>query len=342
MRKLLIFLLLLCVVVQSVFAAGFTAPAVPEAGAKLMPQERETFLDGILGLLKAVIPRIRPDLAEAMRIGAGILAAVLMVAVLQTASDSVKNMSELAGVVCISAMLLKSTDSLIRLGVDTIWELTEYEKLLLPVLTSAIAAQGGVSTATALYTATALFNSILGKLFCNVLLPLLYLYLALAIAAGALGDAMLGKMKDVFKKAVFWTIKMLLTLFTGFLGLTHVISGTTDAAALKATRAAISAVVPVVGKIMSNASEAVLIGAQLAKNSVGIYGIYAILAVFLGPFVQIGVHYLVIRLTAFLCALFGPKRVTGLVDDVSSAMSILLAATGAMCLLLRKHRPQVL
>lgn len=334
MRRIVLLFLFLALLAQPVFAAELKAPEVPDAGAKLMPENRETFLDGLLELLRRVLPMIRPDLAEALKICGGIFCAVLLLSIVQTASGSVKTVSELAGVVCISAMVLNSTDSLIRLAADTIQELTEYEKLLLPVLTSAMAAQGGVSTATALYTGTALFNTVLGKIFCTFLLPLIYLYLALAIASGTFEEPILDKTKEAFKKTVFWTIKTLLTVFTGFLGMTGVISGATDAAALKATKATISIVVPVVGKIMSDASEAVLIGAALAKNAMGIYGIYAILAVFLGPFVRIGVHYLLFKLTALICFIFGSKRVTGLIEDISAAMSILLAATGAMCFLL--------
>lgn len=334
MRRILLFFLCLLMLVQPVFAAGLEAPEVPDAGAKLMPENRETFLEGLIELLQKVLPMVRPDLAEALKTCGGILCVVLLVAILQTACGSIKSVSEISGVVCISAMVLGSADSLIRLAVDTIQQLTEYEKLLLPVLTSAIAAQGGVSTATALYAGTALFNTVLGKIFCNYLLPLVYLYLALAIAGGTFEEPLLGKTKEAFRKAVFWAIKTLLTFFTGFLGITGVVSGTTDAAALKATKATISAVVPVVGKIMADASEAVLVGAALAKNAMGIYGIYAILAVFLGPFVRIGVHYLLFKLTALICFVFGSKRVTGLIDDISAVMSILLAATGAMCLLL--------
>lgn len=332
--KLLFLLFLSFLMVMPVSAVDIAPPQVPEAGSKLMPGNRETFLDGLTEMVMDLLPLIRPDIAEAVKICAGIIASVLFVSVLQTASDGIKRISELSGILCIAVLVLRSTHSLIRLGSETIQELTEYEKLLLPVLTSAVAAQGGISTATALYTGTALFNMLLSSILSNFLLPLIYLFQVLSICGNAFEEQMLGRIKDSFKKAVFWVIKTILTIFTGFLGITGVVSGTTDAAALKMTRAAISTVVPVVGKIMSDASEAVLISAAMAKNAVGIYGIYAILAVFLGPFVRIGIHYIIFRLTAEISFVIGTKRISAFVEDTSTVMSLILAATGSMCLLL--------
>ena len=115
--------------------------------------------------------------------------------------------------------------------------------------------------------------------------------------------------------------------------ITGVVSGTTDAAALTAAKVTISSFVPVVGGILSDASEAVLVSASLAKNAAGIYGILALIAVFLSPFLKIGIQYLMLKLTSGLCSIFGPKRMTELMGDFSTAMGLLLSMTGAACLL---------
>ena len=118
------------------------------------------------------------------------------------------------------------------------------------------------------------------------------------------------------------------------MSITGVVSGATDTAALKAAKLTISSVVPVVGGIMSDASEAVLVSAGLLKNSAGIYGILAIIAICLDPFIRIAAHYLLLKATAAVCVVFGSKKVTGLVDDFAVAMGLLLAMTGAVCLML--------
>ena len=223
---------------------------------------------------------------------------------------------------------------MIRLGSNTIQELSSYGKLLLPVMTAALAAQGGVTSSTALYVGTTIFDTLLSSLIARLLTPMIYLFLALGVAVSALGDETLKKMQDLVKGIVTWSLKTILIVFTAYMGITGVVSGTTDAVALKATKLTISTVVPVVGCILSDASEAVLVSVGTMKNAAGIYGILAAAAIFLEPFLKIGVHYLVLKVTGAVCTIFDPKGLGGLVDVFSSAMGLILAMTGASCLLL--------
>ena len=92
--------------------------------------------------------------------------------------------------------------------------------------------------------------------------------------------------------------------------------------------------VPVVGGILSDASEAVLVSAGLVKNAVGIYGVLVIIALWIRPFIQIGMQYLLLKLTAGICGMFGTKAPVKLISCFSGAMGMLLAMTGAVSLLL--------
>lgn len=330
MRLLAVFLCI-SMLAFPVSALEIEAPRVPEAGREWMPEKEDSLLDGMLELLQKGIVSIRPDLREASRVSLGILAAVLMVSVVQSVSSGVKNPSEMAGTVAIAAMLLLSTNSMIRLATDTILEIGEYGKLLLPVMTAALAAQGGISGSAALYTGTALFSALLQSVISRLLVPGIYLYLALSAGNSATGENLLKKAAQWMKDFLSWTLKVLLILFTTYLGLTGVVSGTTDAAALKAAKVTMSSLIPVVGSVLSDASEAVLVSAGLMKNAAGIYGILATLALFLHPFLKIGVHYLILKVTAAVCAVFGSSRVTGMVESFTGALGILLGMTASAC-----------
>jgi len=131
-----------------------------------------------------------------------------------------------------------------------------------------------------------------------------------------------------------WSLKIVLYVFSAYMSITGVVSGSVDAASMKATKIAISGAVPVVGGILSDASEAVLVGAGVMKSAAGVYGLLAILAVWIGPFVQIGCQYLLLKATAAVCGVIGTKETTGLISDFTGAMGLLLAMTGTVCLLL--------
>ena len=126
----------------------------------------------------------------------------------------------------------------------------------------------------------------------------------------------------------------MLYVYTGYITVTGVVSGTTDASLLKAAKLTISGAVPVVGGILSDASEAVLVGAAAVKNAAGIYGLLAVLSLWIGPFLRIGVHYLLVKAVGAVSGVFGVEGASNVIDAFSAAMGLLLAMTGAVCLML--------
>lgn len=334
MKKCLILLCCLVLVLMPVSALEYKAPVVRGDGAKLMPEENQSFLDGFLELLENALDQIRPDLWEAAQVSSNVLGAGMVLAVLTTFWKGSAFAADLAATAALTAILFRGTNSLFLLAKDTVLQMSQYGKLLLPVMTGALAAQGGVTASTGLYIGTAFFDSLLGTLLTNLYVPLVYVYLALAVARNAAAADILKRIRDMVKGFLSWSLKIILTVFTTYMSITGVVSGATDAAALKATKVTISTVVPVVGGILSDASEAVLVGAGVMKNAAGIYGILAVLALFLGPFLRIGTQYLLLRLTAALCSVLGTQNVASLTEDFSTAMGLMLAITGAMCILL--------
>lgn len=334
MKRILLLMLGIILFGTPVSAAEITAPEVPKSGAEWMPENTESFGEALWEMVRDAIGAIRPDLREASSICLGVTAIVLLISILQNFPGSQNQAPDFVGTVAIAALLLGSTNSLVALGTETIREISEYGKLLLPVMTSAMAAQGGLTGSAALYAGTAVFDTVLSSLISKLLVPMMYLFLAMAAANSALGEDLLKKLSAFLKWLMVWCLKIILYVFTGYMGITGVVSGTTDAATLKAAKLTISGVVPVVGNILSDASEAVLVSAGVLKSAAGIYGILAILAVFIGPFLRIGTHYLLLKATAAVCGVFGSKRMCGLIGDFSTAMGILLAMTGSMCLLL--------
>lgn len=334
MTKFLFCILLVFSLARPAAALEITAPEVPDSGAALMPDQTHSFGDGLLELLQKAVNRLRPDLKEAVRVSISILAAVMIVSILHSFSGITKASAELSGAILIGTVLLYNANSMVRLGTETVHELSDYGKLLYPVMAAAMAAQGGVTSSASLYAGTAVFDAVLSSFISKLLVPMVYFFLALAVANSALGEELLKSLRDMIKNVMSWCLKTVLMVFTTYMSITGVVSGTTDAAALKATKVTISSVVPVVGGILSDASEAVLVSAGVMKNAAGIYGILAVLAIFLEPFLRIGTHYLLLKATAAIAAVFGPKRMTGLIEDYSAAMGLLLAMTGAVCLLL--------
>lgn len=275
-----------------------------------------------------------PEMADACGVCVCITAVLLLISVLKGIASERGQMLDWVAAIAVGSVLLSRTNVLIRMGAETVSQMSEYGKLLLPVMTAALAAQGGLQSSAALYAGTAMFDAILGTAVAKLLVPLVYVFLALAIAGSATGQELLGKLRDFVKWLVGWLLKGSLYIFTGYMTVTGVVSGTADAATVKATKLTISGMVPVVGGILSDASEAIVVGAGVMKSAAGVYGLLVILALWLTPFLQIGLQYLLLKLTAALCATFEIKRASDLLQDFSAAMGLLLAMTGTVCLFL--------
>ena len=334
MRKLFVVSLILLLIGIPVQAMEITAPTVPFFAEEFMVAEPENLMEGVQQILKSAVGHLLPDMKEASRVCIGIISAVMVVSLIRSISTDIEKCVDLVGTAAIAAAFLSAAGALIDLGAETVTQISEYGKLLLPVMTAALAAQGGITASSALYAVTALFDAVLSSMISNVLMPLLYLFLAVIVTHGAVGENMLLKMRDGIKWLMTWLLKTILYVFTGFIGITGVVSGPTDAAALKAAKLTISGFVPIVGGILADASEAVIVSAGLVKNSVGLYGLFAILAIWIGPFLRIGAHYLLLRFTTMICSFLGSKRTTALIQDFASAMGFLLAMTGSVCLML--------
>ena len=97
-------------------------------------------------------------------------------------------------------------------------------------------------------------------------------------------------------------------VFTAYLSLTGLLSGSSDEAAINAAKSTLSAAIPVVGGIASDASEAVLQSAKLLRATAGTFGIMAVLALALVPFFKITICYLTMKLTAAIAGFAAGKE----------------------------------
>lgn len=333
MRRILLFLLLVSLVAVPVHAMEFEAPEAPEAAHRFLPEDTQSFGEALWEMIQNVLYTVKPSLAEAFGICLSLIAVSLLTGLLGDIADTAKNAVSYISTVSVAVLLLQPVNSLIRLGTDTVQQISQYGKLLLPVMTAALAAEGSVTKSGALYTATALFDAVLSTGVCSILIPLVYIFICSCVACSVTDQSLLGEMRKFLKWLPTWTLKTILYVFTGYISITGVVAGTTDASILKATKLTISGMVPVVGNILSDASEAVLVSAGVMKSAVGVYGLLAIIALWIGPFLEIGIQYIMLKMTAGICRMFAGKKTAELMGDFSTAMGLVLAMTGAVCLI---------
>lgn len=332
-RVFIVFVIIIQAFCIPVNAMEFEAPEVSEFGEYYMPEDTQSFGQALLELFQKAIQALLPELSKTANSCFAIVAVMVLVSMVDTLSGFQHPTVNIAVTILLGAILLDPSDALLKLGVETVEQLTQYGKLLLPVLTGVMAAQGGVNTSASLYAGTAIFSAFLSSLITNLMIPMLYIFLCLSVINAAVREVLVENLLKFVKWLITWLLKIVLYVFTGFMGVTSVISGAADASAVKVAKLTIAGMVPVVGGIISEASETILISAGYMKSAAGIYGILALISILIGPFLKIGVQYLMLKATAAVCSVFTGHS-TKLLNDFSAGMGMLLGATGTVCLLL--------
>lgn len=273
-------------------------------------------------------------LIGSLKSGAVILVIAVLCSTVNAAFEGGAKYAVLAGILGISVVSVSSVTAFVGFGARTLDELNTFSKMLLPTLTAAATASGAITSAAAKYAATTLFMDVLMTLGRNIVVPIIYAYTATSIAEAAMGGEALTGASNLLKWLAKTIMAVMMLLFVAYLGLTGVISGATDAVAIKSLKTAINTVLPVIGNIIADASESVLAGASILRNAVGIFGLIAVIATCMLPFLRLGVNYLLYKAVAGLAGSVSDGRITKLVNAVSNAFGMMLGLVGASALML--------
>ena len=248
-------------------------------------------------------------------------------------NERVPSYVPLVGTLAITGIMAGNMQTMIGLGRETISEIHVLSETILPALSAAVSASGGILSASVRQVATVVFCDILIAVIENIFLPLLSLIILLSAADAVLPDHHFAAICEAVRKGMTWLLTGSLLLFTGYLTISGAAAGATDNLTAQLTRSAISAAVPVVGGIISEATGSVIAGASVLKSTIGILGMLAVLTVCLTPFLSLGIQYLLYKLAALFAGVLG-KSLTGYINALSSAFGLLLGMAGSCALLL--------
>ena len=213
-------------------------------------------------------------------------------------------------------------------------ELSDFSKALFPCIAASATAVGKAASGAARYAASALFLDVLMTVSQRLILPIIYAYAALSTASAALPAGALGGPV----KLIGWVCTTLLTgittVFTLCLSVSGAIAGHGDKVVGSLAKSAISAALPVVGSILSDAADTYLAGAQLVRGAVGVFGLAAVLCVCIGPLIELGLRYLLLKAAACIAEPFADGRLSALVGNMASAFGMALGLLGSAAAML--------
>lgn len=332
--------LLICPVTASEIASrdmGQLRQALPYSAKRMVDPVSNDGTKGVNQSIKQILISAMDESTDTIRSVIGMICQIMLITVLcgivSCRDDcNVERTVVMMGTVALVLVCSSDVSGMIGSGITTMDEIRNFSSVLLPVMASAAAGTGAMNGATVLYTITVLFSNMLIGICNKLLMPMVYSGLALAVADSVLQSQRMKQLRELIGWVIKTSLKWIMYIYTGFLSLSGVLAGSADAIALKTAKMAVSGMVPVVGGIISDAAETVLAGAGLLKHSIGTFGMLAILAIFIVPFLKISIWLIGFRLVSALCAVVESK-LSGCMDAVSDAMGYILAMIGSCSLM---------
>jgi stage III sporulation protein AE len=287
-------------------------------------------------LWTSTVDSFKNALNENIKVASSLVAIAVLCALSGSICNNkpIKEYINIAGCCAVAVTLMGSVNNVIDETVSAINQLSDYSKVALPAVFTAAASCGAVTSAATKYAAVCLTLNVLMNIAQKLVIPMVYYYLALALAGSVFPNSLLSNTARLVRWIATTAMTAMTLTFSAYIGITGLVSGSVDAAAIKAARTVISTSLPVVGGLISDASATVLSAAGIIKSSVGAFGLIAVCALCAGPFTLLSVKMLVLKAAAAASDLVPNGRLAGLIDGVGTAMGLLLGLLGSFGIML--------
>lgn len=229
-----------------------------------------------------------------------------------------------ATALCVVLVGTHDLSGILGMGRQFIEDLNVFSKALMPTLTAASAAAGAPAAALTRQTVVMVVSDLLTTLLYGLFLPMIYAMLALRTVGMVSKNPLFPRLAGSIKQLFLLSLRYMLILYFGYLTVTGIIGSTADTLARKATKTVITTGVPVVGGMISEATDSVIAGAAMVRNTVGVVGVLGVLGLALLPLLYTGVNYLTLRLVASLSSAVSEKTAAA-IDILADTMSLLFA-----------------
>lgn len=220
---------------------------------------------------------------------------------------------------CLAASFFAS----IEIAADVLGQVLDFVKLLMPAYFLTVAFSGGSVSAVALYEAMTAAVTLVQWLCCNLLLPVVRIYVLLVLAGHVAKEEMLSKLTELLEQWVGWALKTLMGLVLGLQVLQGMVVPYADSAGQAGVRKVIE-IIPGLGQGAGAVAQMVLGSGVLIKNSLGAAAVVVLLIMTLVPIAKLAVLMLFYQLAAAVMQPVCDKRVVSCVSGVSCGHKLLL------------------
>lgn len=289
---------------------------------KLLSLDFMTIFKNLFDMLKDPFKNMSGTLFSLL--GVLLIAAIIDALKHSFSSEKYGSVFDVIAVLSTSGVILTSVIGLVKQVTEKLITTNDFILSFIPVYSGIIVASGkpltGITYNSVLFGAIQIITSICA----SILVPLICVYLAISVACSVGNVVNLSSLTKNINKFVVWTLGFCMTIFIGLLSMQSLIASSSDNIGLKATKFAMSSLVPVVGGAIGDALSSVYGALGLLKSTVGSFGIITVLLSFLPIIIDLVIMLFIINITIVLADILAVSSVSNICKSISSILGLLL------------------
>ena len=236
--------------------------------------------------------------------------------------------------ILIVTLIMSNFTEIIKLVKETSSDLVGFINVLAPLLLTLMVYTGGIATSTMLEPIILLVINFIGNIIESVLIPIMMIVVVFSIVSKISERVQLEKLSKFMKSGVIWFLGIVLTVFVGVVSLEGTLSSSVDGITAKTAKAAMSNIIPVVGKVIGDAVDSVLGCGVILKNAVGFVGVIIIIGICIIPIIKIATLTIMYNLAAAVVQPIADGKIVKLLEEMGGVFKVLLGILVSLSVLL--------
>ena len=290
-------------------------------------------------LYKIIIKLLGKEVSSSLKILISILVIIVIHGILKAMTDGLENNSVsqiiyFVQYILIVTLIMSNFSEIIKLVKDTANDLVGFINVLIPLLLTLMVYTGNITTSTVIEPIVLAISNFVGNIIADVLIPIVLIIVTFSIVSKVSERVQVEKLSKFLKSGVVWFLGIVLTVFVGVVSLEGTLSSSVDGVTAKTAKAAISTVIPVVGKILGDVVDSVLGCGVILKNAVGFVGVIVILSICIMPIIKIGTLSIIYSLASAVVQPIADEKIVKLLDEMSGVFKLLLGILCALSVIL--------
>ena len=284
-------------------------------------------------ILGKILKLLGNEIVSTFKTIISILTIILVHSIIKAFADNLQT-SDISKIVyyvqyiLIIAIVMGNFSGLILSIKETIINLVGFMNSLVPLLVTLMIYTGNIATSSLLEPIILFIITFISTIIINLIIPIVSIISALAIVSKLSDKVQIVKLSKFMKSSIIWFLGIMLTIFVGVTSLEGTLASSVDGITAKTAKAAVSSMIPVVGKILGDSVDSVLGCGLVLKNALGVVGVIIIIGICAIPVIKLSILTIMYNISAAIIEPLADEKIVKLLSEFGDIFKLLL---GIMC-----------